>query len=195
MPRRLIIDLTLHSQPAGLRGVTERLFLSRYGGESTRHLMMKLLSYLLLYREGLEIERSAGQHYKPDLLQNGPEGRPRLWVDCGATAPKKLVEVVRKNRAAHVVIVKATPSELRHYHRLTVKRIKDVERVSYIAPKADFLAHIGAAFESGGRAVEAHISSQIKLLIEGREFVTGLSTFGRPLYEGHAWSETSSSIW
>lgn len=125
-----------------------RLFLQKKRGESMAHVVMKLLAWAVYAGDapdGLKIEAPAGQHYKPDVVRFGDDGQPRLWIDCGRTAPKKLAEVVAKNRRATVVIVKRAAAELAHY-RLTalprLRRLEVAERVAWLAFDDGFVERV-----------------------------------------------------
>ena len=130
---RLILEVTLHHEPSGRYGVRRRLFLAKHVGESMGHVVMKWLSWALFFEDGLEIEASAQQHYKPDLLAVGEDGRPRVWIDCGSTSLRKLEEIVRRNGAARFVIVKPYPRALRRYAEQAVARLGADAPVTWVA--------------------------------------------------------------
>ena len=77
------IEFTLNSDPLEIYGGAGELALHKEMGESYRHLALKMVSYFLFYHPELEIERSAQQHYKPDLLRVDAGGTPLQWIDCG----------------------------------------------------------------------------------------------------------------
>jgi uncharacterized protein YaeQ len=116
---RTRLDLALHRDGEG--PVRVRLVLDKRAGESAGHVLLKLLGFALHHRPGLAVEASAGQKYKPDLLLADPDGTVRLWIDCGHVGPRKLAEVLHRNRRAEVVVLKATLREARLFAATAAK--------------------------------------------------------------------------
>jgi hypothetical protein len=126
-----------------------KLVLGRGAGESARHILLKLCGWLLFWRPGLMVERSAEQHYKPDLLLEGDSsdpagpaaaGQPVLWIDCGVTTIRKLDRVATKNHHALIVIIKSEIGELRRYHAMADGKVRRMERVGFLAFERGFIA-------------------------------------------------------
>ena len=138
----LNLELLLTSEPRKYYGVEERVFLVKKVGESLDHVLMKFLSFVLFYEPELEIERSVGQHYKPDLVRVGPDGAVLQWIDCGSTSFEKLERIVRENSQAQIVIVKPYPRELELYQAAADERLSDPERVTYVAFERGYLARL-----------------------------------------------------
>src|SRR5690348_10834142 len=109
-----------------------RVIFSSPPGESTWHVALKLLAYLIYHRRNPLVERPVGQRYKPDLVVVR-DGRVRLWIDCGETSLRKLERVVTANPAARVVIVKDTLRHLESYMKLADAALVDPARVIYLA--------------------------------------------------------------
>ncbi len=139
----LNISLTLNHVPYGLYGEESRQFLRKGRGESQRHVMMKLLSAILFYHEDLEIEASASQHFKPDLVRLDEQSRPVQWIDCGQTSLQKLDKISSKNKRTFIDIVKATPGELSSYKTQADTRLKHPERVRYWSFSDGLIARLG----------------------------------------------------
>lgn len=136
---RLVLEVALARSPGG-PAHTERLFLEKRRGESMAHVAMKLLAWAAHFEPEpaapLLVEADAGQHYKPDVVRFAADGKPALWIDCGRTAPKKLAEVVQRNRGARVVIVKRLARELSSYRAAALPRlVRDG-----LAPRVGWLA-------------------------------------------------------
>jgi hypothetical protein len=89
-----------------------RVRLWRRTGESYEHVLMKALGYAMYVGEfpALEIERSVGLRYKPDLVaRGGPEeaGRPfAFWGECGQTAVRKVSWLLKHAGVARLVLFK-----------------------------------------------------------------------------------------
>lgn len=143
MRLRLNIAMTLNHVPLDLYGEEPRQFLRKRSGESQRHVIMKLLSYMVFYHEDLQIEASASQHFKPDLVRFDGQGRPVQWIDCGQTSLQKLDKISRKNKLTYIDIVKATPGELANYKSQADTRLRQPERVRYWSFTAGFIERLG----------------------------------------------------
>ncbi|MBC8141661.1 MAG: hypothetical protein H7Y38_09510 [Armatimonadetes bacterium] len=108
----------------------EKIVLESRSSESPRHIVQKILAYLL-YRDltgglPLRIEPGeVGQRHRPDLLatETAPFGtnvravtdKPLLWIDCGQIETKRLGRIAAINRDARVIIVKQTGREAQLY--------------------------------------------------------------------------------
>ena len=131
--RRYVLDVTLNNLYTQHFGVERRLFLEKLAGESIQHVVMKLLTWLITYRPGLEIEVPIGEHYKPDLVRRDDALQVTQWADCGQTSLTKLDAIVSRHQATEFTITKTTPSELRHYHRRAVARKSSLAGVLYLS--------------------------------------------------------------
>ncbi len=136
---RLNIDWLLNHDALELYGIEGRVFLRKKRGESMRHVAMKLLSYFLFYRTDLEIESSANQHYKPDLVRFDERLDPTLWIDCGSTKIRKLEDITQKNRDCSFVIVKPDERSLINYWREAHTRLEEHAEVRFVSFGDDFV--------------------------------------------------------
>lgn len=110
-----------------------RVIFSSFVGESTWHVALKLLAYLIYRQRRPLVEYGVGQRYKPDLVVLRDDGRVRLWIDCGETSLRKLERVVTANPVARVVIVKDTLRRLEAYRVPAERAIPDQPRLLYLA--------------------------------------------------------------
>ena len=149
--QRFVLDIVLNNMYTRQFGIEQRLFIEKQVGESIEHVAMKLLTYLITYTPGLEIEVSIGDHYKPDVVRVSPAGEVVLWGDCGQTRLTKLATVSNRHRHATFVITKKTQSELRHYYRRAVARFEHLAGVNYLAFAPPGLAPICAALHKRHR--------------------------------------------
>ncbi len=172
MKMRLNLSLTLNHCPFEIYGVETRQFLRKRSGESMRHVVMKWLSYILFYHDDLQIEASASQHFKPDLVRFGEDGRvPVQWIDCGQTALQKLDKISQKNRETMIDIVKATPQELEAYKLQANTRLKAPERVRYWSFEDGLVQRLGSLLH-GRHDVIATVSKgfeYVYLVIDGQK--------------------------
>jgi hypothetical protein len=127
----------------------EKIVLESRSGESTRHVALKVLAYLLFRHEvaplPLRIEQKVGQRHKPDLVALDPEtGDARLWVDCGQIETERLGRIVRRNPRTRVVVVKPTARDARLYALSALKDLptepERLARVAFVGFGPDFLA-------------------------------------------------------
>ena len=151
--RQLIIDITLNNLNTGHFGIEHRLFLEKKAGESAQHVVMKFLSWLILFRPGLVVERSVGEHYKPDLVRLRPNGDVSDWIDCGQTSLTKLSSIVARHRETQFTIVKSKPSALRHYYQRAVARKKTLEAIQYLSFQSPGINPICAALRKRHKIV------------------------------------------
>ena len=171
MPRlaaTLRLDLAIDHEPPGPAGVRERLVLEQRTGESAGHVLLKLLGFALHYRPGLAVEASAGQKYKPDLLLADPDGTVRLWIDCGHVGPGKLADVLRKNRQAEVVVLKATEREARLFAGSAAKHLERQDRLALEAFRDGFLADLAAVVADRRRLAIEVAGGSVRVAAEGR---------------------------
>jgi len=120
--------------------IPPKLVLEQMKGEAEAHIILKLLSYLIFYRQGMKIEHRVEQHFKPDLVVEGANFQPVLWVDCGNTAIRKLDKVATKNHNCDIYIVKENSRQLDAYFQKAKKRVKRIERVRFICFDDGFVA-------------------------------------------------------
>lgn len=67
--------------------------------EPLDHVLLKLLSFVIFYRERLQIEPQLHDEnipFTPDLIQLDYQLRPALWIECGDTATGKLDKLAVK---------------------------------------------------------------------------------------------------
>jgi uncharacterized protein YaeQ len=82
--------------------------------ESSRHVILKLLSYLVFYRERLHIEHQLHNDnipFEPDLVELDYELQPVFWCECGDCGVPKLDRLAVKVPAAEIWVIKGCHSE------------------------------------------------------------------------------------
>lgn len=125
---RYRLDVRLNHIPRGVSDHRERLFLEKYAGESRRHVAMKLASWIVWYDPALQVEKSVGQRFKPDLVRLGDSGKPVDWIDCGKTSIRKLDHLTAHNADCLIRIVKAERQELTSYMTMAAKTMRNPQR-------------------------------------------------------------------
>jgi uncharacterized protein YaeQ len=92
-----------------LRDFPSKLTLGQQDTETTGHLLLKTLGYLLFFRDRLQVDvhlHDASIPYRPDLVQLDYELRVRLWVECGECNVNKLDRLAVKVPEAEIWILK-----------------------------------------------------------------------------------------
>jgi uncharacterized protein YaeQ len=81
------------------------IVVSRHDSETSEHLTLRVLSWLLLWEERLVFGLGDAVGDAPDLLAEDLTGRVQTWIACGDVDPRHLRKVVQHNRdaVAHVV--------------------------------------------------------------------------------------------
>jgi hypothetical protein len=86
-----------------------KIILGQAETETVVHVGLKLIGYLLFFRDRIQIETrlpDAMIPYVPDLAQLDYELRPRLWVECGECSIAKLHKLAVKAPEAEIWVIK-----------------------------------------------------------------------------------------
>ena len=101
-------SFTLTSDDPG-RKFPGKIIIGQAETETIVHVGLKLLGYLLFFRERIQIETRLPDlmiPYVPDLAQLDYELRPRLWVECGECSIAKLHKLAVKAPEAEIWVIK-----------------------------------------------------------------------------------------
>lgn len=150
-----------------------RVIFSSFAGESTWHVALKLLAYLIYRQRRPQVERSVGQRYKPDLVVVR-DGRVRLWIDCGETGLRKLDRVMVANPTARVVIVKDIARRLDTYAALAEGVVRAQERLIYLAFEDGLVDGLAQALRQRNRVAFAMGPAGLRLTLNGAAFAGAL---------------------
>ncbi len=96
------------------RPLPHKLLLALGPNESVRQITLKLLSWLLFFRERLQVETEVPDDsipFVPDLCALGFDMRPQLWIECGDCGTAKLHKLSVKCAEAEIWAVKRSPDE------------------------------------------------------------------------------------
>ena len=99
------------------RAFPYKILLGQQQNETSKHILLKVLGYLLFFRERIQIEGKLHNDnipYSPDIVQLDYELRPRLWVECGECGIAKLNKLAVKVPDAELWIMKRSLAEARH---------------------------------------------------------------------------------
>lgn len=114
MSAKYSFDLTSQERR---RPLPPKIIIGQNETETITHVALKLLAFVLFYRERLQIEaRLHNDHipFEPDLIQLDYQLQPRLWVECGECGVNKLHKLAVKVPDAEIWIVKRSPAAARH---------------------------------------------------------------------------------
>lgn len=102
------------------RELPHKLLLVQHEAETRDVLLLKLLAYLLFFRERVQVE----PHFDPDLVPFVPAltatdfaSRIRLWVECGLCAVTRLDKLAVKVPEAEIWIMLRSPEDAVALHR------------------------------------------------------------------------------
>jgi uncharacterized protein YaeQ len=114
------------------RVLPSKVIIGQENTETIAHVLLKLLGYVLFYRERLQIEARLDDDnipFAPDLVQLDYELRPKLWVECGECGIAKLHKLAVKVPEAEIWIVKRSLAAAENLHSAMTK--EDLRRKRY----------------------------------------------------------------
>lgn len=138
-PTRFEVRVALSDVERGV-SLEETVITARHPSETAEHLMLRVLAYCLLYREGLVFGPGLCDGEASDLEARDAAGRVTLWVECGAVEATKLRRIVQQHAEAevHVILcderrrrelldgIAALPHGIKDRRRVTLWRIDPV---------------------------------------------------------------------
>jgi hypothetical protein len=98
------------------RPLPRRIIIGQQDSETVRHVMLKLLAYVLFYRPRLQMEMDLDRDslpFVPDLVELDYELRPKFWVEVGECSMGKLHKLAVKLPECEFWIVKASEAAAR----------------------------------------------------------------------------------
>jgi uncharacterized protein YaeQ len=103
-PERREYRLTFTHVERGLH-LQRPLVLSRHPSETPEHLTLRVLSWMLLWEEGLDFGPGVCIGDAPDLVAHDLIGAVSTWIACGDISPQLARKIVQHNRQAQVHVV------------------------------------------------------------------------------------------
>jgi uncharacterized protein YaeQ len=92
-----------------------KILVTQEPAEPLDHVLLKVLAYVLFYRDRLQIEPRLHDDnipFIPDLVQLDFELRPALWIECGETPARKLDKLAVKVPQAEIWLMQRSPAAL-----------------------------------------------------------------------------------
>ena len=164
-PTRVEVRLTLAQLDAG-QHLEETVVLARHPSETAEHLVLRMLAWCLLRRDGLAFGAGLSDGDAADLCIEAPGGGYALWVECGAADLDKLRKVASQNQRAEVCVVFAGPrrrAELLSQLAAHEKSRKGLDRVR--------LHTVDAALVAALARHEARRQKWTVTIVEGHAYV------------------------
>lgn len=96
------------------RALPGGIILAQHDTETITHVVLKLLGFVLFYRERLQIEGNVHNDsitYQPDLVWLDYDMQPKLWVECGECSVSKLDKLAVKVHEAEIWVLKKSRSQ------------------------------------------------------------------------------------
>lgn len=134
----------------------KKLVLVSQENETPENMALKLAAYVLFFRQnpiagpGSKHHAILGQEFLPDLICLNEYGELSCWIECGNVTTHKLDKLLRRNRNARVVVMKATPREGDNLRQALAKNdVASPERLEIFAfPEGEFKPWLNAMEES-----------------------------------------------
>ena len=91
------------------RALPGSIIIAQHDNETIAQVALKVLGFMLFYRERLQIEGDVHNDsipFQPDLLWLDYEMRPKLWIECGECGVSKLNKLAVKAHEAEIWVLK-----------------------------------------------------------------------------------------
>jgi len=93
------------------------IIIAQHENETIAHVALKLLGFMLFYRERLQIEGDVHNDsipFQPDLLWLDYQMQPKLWIECGECGVNKLNKLAVKAHEAEIWVLKRSRVQAEH---------------------------------------------------------------------------------
>ena len=127
------------------RSLPHKLIVGQRQTETPKHVLLKLLAYVLFHRERLQLDTELHDDnipFVPDLAQLDYELRPALWVECGECSVVKLDKLAVKVPEAEIWIVRSALAEAELLWQAMRKAELRRNRYKLLALDADMFAEL-----------------------------------------------------
>lgn len=101
---RLVFRIALSHVDRGIER-EEPVNLARHPSETQEHVILRVLSWCLFQREGLEFGPGLSTPDTPDLQARDLTGRLTTWIECRAVESDRLKKIVNGSGAAEIAFV------------------------------------------------------------------------------------------
>ncbi len=133
------------------------------------HVALKVLGLILFWEEEPRVEEGVGWHYKPDLVALGPDGRIRLWVDCGNVAVRKIDRVAaRVGDAGRFVILRRQRSDAEALAGALAGKVRHRQRVEIWHFDRGFVDALAGALDATNEVRAERSGGSLRLAVRSR---------------------------
>lgn len=128
----------------------ERVRLWQRPGESYEHILMKALGYAMFAGKypNLEIEKTVGLRYKPDLIAQNGERDFTFWGECGQNAIRKTHWILKHTYTKKLVLFKIAPASVEQLIKQMREEIPEKYRAENRLILINFVSEIVKLTES-----------------------------------------------
>ncbi|HEY0710110.1 MAG TPA: YaeQ family protein [Polyangia bacterium] len=151
--------------------IERAVVLSRNEHEPLAHLTLRVLSWLLLWEEGLIFCPGTTHGEAADLIAEDLTGRVKTWIACGEVDPWLLRKVVQHNRdaVAHVVFGSTTTRErfVTEVESWGGRRPRGWERITLWTIDAALVDHLAAHEAVRQRWTSTFVGDQFYVDVNG----------------------------
>ncbi len=147
----------------------------RRGGESDRHIVLKLLGYMLYFALRPQIEVAVSddrREYRPDVVAFDAAGSITLWVDCGQITLHKVEALTRRYDDAALIVIKTTFREMEGYAVQAMKKVKHAHRVLFLGFDADFVPSLINALGHNNQIAFVREGARLCVTLNGADYHT-----------------------
>jgi len=133
------------------RDLPRKIIIGRQVNETIVHVGLKLLGFLLFYRERMQIEVNLhidSIPFVPDLVQLDYELRPALWIECGECTVHKLHKLAVKIPESEIWILKKSAPAAEELHRQMSKADLRRERYGIIGFDQQMFEEVSSLIQS-----------------------------------------------
>ncbi len=122
------------------RALPGSIIIAQHDTETIAHVVLKMLGFVLFYRERLQIEGDVHNDsisFRPDLVWLDYEMRPKLWIECGECGVNKLHKLAVKAHDAEIWVLKRSRAQAEHLMAAMAKEGLRRDRYSLLAFDAE----------------------------------------------------------
>jgi uncharacterized protein YaeQ len=143
---RLVFRLALSNVDRGVER-EEPVNVARHPSETQEHVILRMLAWCLLCRDGLEFGPGLSAPDTPDLWARDLTGRVSAWIECRAVEPDRLKKIINNSGAAEIVFVVDDERRARELCAQLDGWKRPLEHVSVWLLPRDFVAALAAPDE------------------------------------------------
>jgi uncharacterized protein YaeQ len=177
---RLNVDLSINDYDRDLFA-ERRIVLELRDGESMQHIVLKILAMALFHDRHLLIEprMDDGERYAPDLLIRSEDGRPAVWIECGACRVQKLDKVTFRHYDARIVVIKRHEREARELLERCRGEVRRLQSVEFIGFDRGFVDRVADTLTGKNDVIAILSGGSMQLVVGGTTFESRVHRFAK----------------